>query len=277
MIPFIDFGGDSPLLHLAHANGFPPAAYAPLAGTLAPHYHVLSMLARPLWPDTPPDGLNSWDSLTDDFLKFLDERGTSRLVGVGHSLGAITTLLAALRRPDVFRAVVLLDPVLFPPLMSAAWGAFKRVGLGHRVHPLVGSTQRRRRVFESVDLMFERYRRAPVFRRMDDPALRAYVESLARSRPDGQVELNYSPEWEVKIYVTAPHDLWSHLKNLRPPLLVVWGEQSDTFFPAAARALQKIHPAATYQGIPNAGHLVPLEKPQAVGEAIRVFLSKIEA
>ena len=38
-----------------------------------------------------------------------------------------------------------------------------------------------------------RYRRAPVFERLSEAGLRAYVNALARPRPDGQVELTYSP------------------------------------------------------------------------------------
>lgn len=274
-IAFTDFGGHGPPLHLAHANGFPPATYAPLIHTLTPHYQVLAMNTRPLWPNHAPNGLTSWEPLADDFLRFIEERELTALVGVGHSLGAITTLLAALRRPELFRAIVLLDPVLLSPLISTMWGLAKRAGWEHNLHPLVGSAQRRRRVFPSLAVMFERYRRAPVFRRLTDPALRAYVEALARPRSDGQVELNYSPEWEVKIYVTAPHDLWARLPHLRVPLLVVWGSESDTFFPAAVRALKKAHPRAHYQRVEGAGHLVPLEKPEAVGEVIKSFLQTL--
>jgi len=278
MIPFIDFGGDGPPLHFAHANGYPPRAYTPLLETLTPHYRVTAMLARPLWPDCPPDGLADWSPLADDLLRFLDERGERGVIGVGHSLGGVVTLMAALRRPESFRALVLIDPVLLTYPILAAWTIFYKLGLGYRLHPLALGALRRRRVFESMDLMYAHYRRKPVFSRIDERGLRAYVEALARPRPDGQVELAYPPEWEARIYVTGPlHEwkLWRQLKDLRPPLLIVRGQETDTFVPAAARMSQQRLPQAVIHTIPGAGHLAPMEKPGEVGEVICVYLEML--
>ncbi|MFC2031070.1 hypothetical protein ACFLWA_10115 [Chloroflexota bacterium] len=43
-----DFGGSGPTLHLAHANGFPPGTYGPLAETLTGGYRVVALPSRPL-------------------------------------------------------------------------------------------------------------------------------------------------------------------------------------------------------------------------------------
>lgn len=274
MLPFTDFGGSGPTLHLAHANGYPPQAYGPLIETLTPHYRVVSMLARPLWPNAQPDGLRDWQPLVDDLVQFLDSRGEAGIAGAGHSLGAMTTLLAALRRPDLFRAIVAIDPGLLSPLKSIAWGWIKRLGLVHRFHPYAGLTLKRRRVFQNVEAMYRHYRPKALFERVDDRGVRAYAEALARLRPDGQVELAYPPEWEVWIYETMPHDLWSQVGDLQVPLLLVYGEDSNTFRPSAARALRRVLPQAELYRVPGAGHLVPLEQPREIGEAIMRFLAK---
>jgi len=280
MIPFVDFGGSGPPLHFAHANGYPPRAYTPFIETLTPRYRVFSMLTRPLWPDAAPNGLKDWSPLADDLAQFLDERGERDVIGVGHSLGGVVTLIAALRRPELFRALVLIDPVLLPYSLLFLWGLFYHLGLGYRLHPLVPAALRRRRVFATADEMFDRYRRAPVFSRVDNRGLRAYVESLARSRPDGQVELAYSPEWEAQIYVTGPlyeWKLWREMKDLRPPLLIVRGEKTDTFFLAAARMVRQRLPQAVIHTVEGTGHLLPMEKPAAVSQVIFDFLDKIGA
>lgn len=279
MIPFLDFGGFGPPLHFAHANGYPPKAYTPFIETLTPRYRVSAMLSRPLWPDCPPNGLRDWSPLADDLLKFLDERGERDVIGVGHSLGAVTTLIAALRRPELFRALVLIDPVLLPYPILFLWTLAYHLGLAHRVHPSIPGTLRRRRVFESVETMFDNYRRKPVFNRIDDRGLRAYVEALARPRPDGQVALAYSPEWEATIYMTGPlyeWKLWPQLKELRPPLLIVRGEKTDTFFPSAARMVKQRLPQAVIHTVAGTGHLLPMEKPEEVGAVIHEFLEKTE-
>jgi len=108
-----------------------------------------------------------------------------------------------------------------------------------------------------------------------DRGVRAYAEALARPRPDGQVELAYSPEWEVRIYETAPHDLWTHIDQLKVPLLLIYGKDSDTFRPAALAALKRRLPEAEVAGVEDAGHLVPLEKPEEAGRAINNFLEAV--
>ena len=78
------------------------------------------MKLRPLWDGTKPDDLQDWHPLSDDLLRFLSNRASTTLseepvIGVGHSIGGIVTLRAALRDPGKFRALVLFDPVLFVP------------------------------------------------------------------------------------------------------------------------------------------------------------------
>jgi pimeloyl-ACP methyl ester carboxylesterase len=271
---FVHFGGSGPALYFAHANGYPPATYAPLFEHLAPHFQVTALLARPLWPHSQPDPIiRDWSPYVDDLMRFFDERGETGVLAVGHSLGAVCLLAAALRRPELFRALVLIDPVLFRQGFLLMWDTLRGLGLAHRVHPLIPGALRRRRVFASVDDMFTRYRRAPVFARLSDDHLRVYVGALARPRADGQVELAYSPEWEVKIYETGPLNLWRDLPNLRPPLAIIYGAESDTFLPPAARKVQRALPAATLHAIPEAGHLAPLEKPAETGKHITQFFT----
>lgn len=274
-IPYVDFGGDGPLLHLAHANGYPPRAYAPLVERLTPHYHVIAALARPLWPAAQPNGFRDWSPLTADLIRFLDEQQARGVIGVGHSMGGVATLDAALQRPELFRALVLLDPVIHRLRFLWLWEAVKALGLGDRLHPLIPGALRRRRVFAGIEEMFNRYRRAPIFSRIDERGLRAYVEALARPRPDGQVELTYPPEWEVTIYRHGPPNLWERMPQLKLPLLVLYGAETDTFRASAQRKMQRLIPHARFHRVEAAGHLVPLERPAEVAEMMKVFLDTV--
>ena len=275
MDPFFDFGGAGPLLHFAHANAYPPAAYTPLIEGLTPHYHVIAMRTRPLIPGADAAALRSWLPLVDDLVAFLEERRPEDgWLAVGHSLGAVTTVLAALRRPELFRAIVAIDPVFFHPLKLAAYDVVRGLGLAHRVHPLIAGARRRRRAFASADEMFARYRQAAVFRRLDDRALRAYVNAVAVPRAGGRgVELGFSPEWETRIYATGPFNLWRQLVKLRVPMLVIRGADSDTFDQGAVRALRRRLPQVPLVDVPATGHLVPLEKPAEVARLILDYLN----
>jgi pimeloyl-ACP methyl ester carboxylesterase len=268
----IDFGGGGPELHFAHANGYPPEAYAPLLRALAARYHVTATRLRPLRPGANPHGLRNWQPLVDNLQSDLEAQGAHGWIGVGHSLGAMLTATVALHRPQMFQALVLIEPVFFPLRLLAAWNVLRWLGLARYVHPLIPGARRRRRVFASADEMFARYRRAPIFSRIDDAGLRAYVDALAKPRPDGSVELSYSPEWEVAVYATGPMNLWPQVARLTMPVLIVRGHETDTLRPAAVRRLQRLLPHAQVVDVPHTGHLVPLEAPGVVAETMLRFL-----
>ncbi len=236
------------------------------------------MQLRPLWPGQSPDGLRDWNPLAEDFLQFLDQQNADRVLAVGHSLGAITILRAALKHPERFRAIVLMDPVLFPPRRIIAWNIVRALGLGYQTHPLIRGTLKRRRQFDDLDQVFRAYRRREVFRFFSDESLRAYIEGILRPRADGGYELAYSPEWEARIYYTGiwrDLELWRGLKPLRMPALFVRGAETDTFWASAADLVKRKQPAARVETVERSTHLLPLERPQEVANIVLSFLKEI--
>ena len=86
--------------------------------------------------------------------------------------------------------------------------------------------------------------------------------------------LRFTPEWEARIYMTGAPDLWRRLPTLKPPALVVAGSESDTFVPEAVSRTRHALPAAEVVVVPDAGHLVPLEKPEVVARLIETFVEE---
>jgi pimeloyl-ACP methyl ester carboxylesterase len=235
------------------------------------------MRQRPLWPGSSPGEIADWHPLTDDFLRFLDEHPAGTTIGIGHSVGGIVTLRAALRQPDRFRALVLIDPVLFPPYIIRSWQFICALGLGYQMHPLVRAARKRRREFDDLDRVFKGYRRKPVFKYMDDPSLRAYVEGIACKAEQGY-KLCYSVEWEMHIYATSvwhDMDIWQGLPGLNIPLMIIRGAETDTFWASTARHVLRKNARARVVTIPQSTHLVPLERPAEVNQAIQEFLQEI--
>jgi pimeloyl-ACP methyl ester carboxylesterase len=276
-IPYDDFGGEGPLLHFAHANGYPPGAYRELLSRLSAACQVVAIHLRPLWPNSNPRSITDWRPLAGDLERFLDQKNWNSLFGTGHSMGATTTLRLALQRPDRFKALILIDPVIFSPIMSVFWRLVSALHLEYRLHPLVKGALKRRVVFESKESMFETYRKKSVFRNIRDPQLAAYVDASAKSLSDGTLTLRYPPSWEARIYATgvrADLDIWRALPSLRPPLFIIRGALSNTFREKTARMLNNRLPSAEILSIPDATHLVPLEYPERVTELILEFLDQ---
>lgn len=272
-----DFGGTGQPLHFLHANGYPPECYKPLLELLKTDYHVFGMYLRPLWDGSHPQEIHTWHPLSDDLLRFLSDRETGPVIGVGHSIGAVVTLRAALREPGRFRALVLLDPVLFVPARLAAWKVIRALGVGDRLHPLIRAAQRRRRAFDNLETVFRGYRTRPVFRYMSDESLRAYIAGITKPSANGGYELVYSPEWEAQIYRSGLHDfdIWRNLHKLAVPTLFIRGAETDTFFENAARLVKQKQPNVRVETLEKSTHLLPLERPQEVFDIMQSFLSDV--
>lgn len=277
-IPSLDFGGDGPNLLFIHANGYPPACYRPLLARFSKSNRVTAMLQRPLWENSHPEDFHDWTLLSYDLFRFLDENGSSAPTTViGHSMGGIAALRAALLQPHRFQRLILLDPVLMPPSFIALWNIGLTFKFAHRLHPNITIALNRRREFDDLDLLFERYRKSPTFKYMDDNALHAYIEGITRPRDNGGYELIYSPEWESHVYYASiwhDMDIWRALPKLNIPTLIIRGAETDTFWEGTARKVRRLNSSIRVETIQRATHLVALEHPQEVFEIMQSFLKE---
>lgn len=272
-----DLGGAGQPLHFLHANGYPPECYKPLLELLKTQYRVFGMLLRPLWEGANLERIRSWHVFSDDLFSFLTGNGIDRVVGVGHSIGAVVTLRAALRYPGKFIALVLIDPVLFVPGRLILWNIIRMIGLGRKLHPKISGAMKRRHLFDNLEKVFRGYRNREVFRYMSDENLRIYIEGMTRPTKDGKFELVFSPEWEAQIYYTGlrDYDIWHDLPSLKVPTLLLRGIESDTFLQAAEGLVKQKQPGVKTEAFPRATHLLPLERPVAVFNSLQSFLKEV--
>ena len=235
------------------------------------------MTLRPLWLNSKLDEINDWHPFSDDLQRFISDRQTGPVIGMGHSIGGIVTLRAALRDPSKFRALVLLDPVLFVPSYLVMWNLVRSIGLGNKLHPKIAGAMKRRRSFDNLDMVFRGYRSRDVFRYMSDENLRTYLEGITIQKPDGSFELVYSPEWESHIYLTGlrDYDLWNGLSKLEIPTLIIRGAETDTFLEKAAKLVKQKQPKVKIETLEKSTHILPLERPQEVFDIMQSFLKEV--
>src|SRR5207244_4198580 len=129
------------VLHFSHANGFPAACYRKMFSFLERDFEIdyVNMIGHdPRHPVT-----DSWPHLVAEQLEHIERYGEP-VLGAGHSLGGYLTMLAALDRPELFRAIVVLDSPVIGTWAGRAFGLVKRFGLVDRVTP-AGANRRRGR------------------------------------------------------------------------------------------------------------------------------------
>lgn len=276
MQPIYDFGGEGQLLHFAVANGFPPETYIPLLRPFTARYHVFSLPPRALWPgEAPPQHKAQWnDTLAVDLLNGLREHGFREVIGMGHSFGAVATLLAAIAEPERFKAIILLDPTILPPdaMEKLAEGDPRNDDIGHL---MAERAEKRQAHFPSVDEAYAYFKGKRLFADWPDETLRLYAESLRPSENDDGYTLAWPREWEAYYFRAFYTGTWQHipaLAQINRPILVLRGGSSDTFQPAAAAHMQSILPQAGYQEISGHGHLFPHSAPEATAAVIADWL-----
>lgn len=270
-----DWGGEGPILHFAHANGFPPGTYRKMFAALVPHFHVVAMEARPMWPEAPVIPLPGWAPLVRDLGDGIRGRGLAGCVGVGHSLGAVCSMLAAAEDPGLFRALVVIDPVLFTGFRSVMWRFLRRRGWMERV-PLIRNAANRRDRWVSREAAREAYQAKAFFATWDPECLDDYLAS-GLAGPQDALRLRYPREWEAQIFAHTPASLWRRLARVPVPTLVVRGAQSDALTGAAARRARDTLPHGHRVDVPGTTHMLPVEQPEAVARIVWTFLRDLPA
>ncbi len=260
-----------PLLHLSHANGFLPPTYKRALQPLEKHFQIISLKIRPLWEGENPNQLKHWSLFADDLIRGLDSIGAKGIAAVGHSLGGVVTLYAAVKRPDLFSRIVLLDPTMLDPARLWKIRLMRLLGLETR-RSLVEGAVRRRRHWRSVKEAFLSFKEKPLFKSWPKETVLSYAKSLIRPSAEGGVDLAYPPEWEARIYQTIPTDVWDYARRLTRPTLVLSGENSDVFTPDSREAFRQANPAVQVETILGAGHLLAQENPLEVGARMAKFL-----
>jgi pimeloyl-ACP methyl ester carboxylesterase len=205
---------------------------------------------------------DNWPHLVEELIEQVERHGEP-VLGVGHSLGGHLTGLAALKRPELFRAIVLLDSPILGGWRGALFKVVKSLGLTDYVTP-AGVTRRRRAAWASSDEAYAHFRDKPAFRDFDPECLRDYVTLGMRPCAEG-VCLAFDPEVEYRIYRAFPHALAKGLPLLAVRGGLIYGRESADVRQFGLATTQRFFPVVRVDG----GHLFPFEHSGAAAHAIR--------
>ncbi|MBU1170190.1 MAG: alpha/beta hydrolase [Proteobacteria bacterium] len=253
--------GDHPL-HFLHANGFCAGVYLPF---LAHFQKDCRMIATdiPGHGDSDHHGyarIEHWNIFVDDVKEALVRHMSPPVIGVGHSLGAVVTLLTAAQYPELFSHIVLIDPVIFTRSRLALVYLLKKAGLIHRI-PLAQGARRRKREFTSKEEAYRRFSSGRgLFASWPHTFIKAYCQHGLSGMDQGSARLKCDPETEAQIYESILMDIWDYPGKITCPTLVIRGEDSTTFTDSACRRLCSKISGAKSVSIKHAGHFVAMEK-----------------
>jgi len=265
----IPFPMSKPLLHFTHGNSYPSGSYGRLLEDLRRDFDVRTtdMLGHdPRFPVR-----DNWHTLIDELIAQLETYGRPAIL-VGHSLGGAVSMLAAHRRPDLARCVVMLDSPVVAGWRAWVWRIVKALGLRMRLSP-GNVAQRRRNVWPSRAAAFEHFIAKPVFQAWAPGALDDYLDHGLKPHPEG-VQLRFDRDVEAAIYSTLPHDMGRVLRDPFPvPVGFIAGTDSTEVRQAGMDGTRRL--VGDNLVMIEGTHLYPMEKPELTARLTREMIARL--
>ena len=273
---YLDWGGSGHPAHFLHGNGFCAGTYTPFIKHLVDDLRVIASDVRG-HGGSDFDGIQpvrSWRVFAEDIKVIVERTSRPPIIGMGHSLGAVSTCIAAVAFPRLFNMVVLVDPVFLMPRRLAMIGLMRALGLQGRL-PRARAARRRRRTFRSKAEALRRLLSGRgIFKAWSPEFVEAYLECGLLEKDSESAVLTCDPELEAQIFESIPLNVWRYVKRLRCPVLAIRGEQSDVFLPGAADRLKRLAADCEVATIAGTGHFPTMEKPEECAGVIREFLRR---
>ena len=268
-----DWPGEGLPYLFAHATGFHGRCWDRIIAEF-PDRRCIAIDARGHGRSSKPAPPYVWRAFGRDLAAVAEHLGIENAIGIGHSMGGHTTTQAAALRPQTYRALLLVDPTIFP--LDYYGGE----------PPDASFTLRRRNQWNSPDEMFERFSTRAPFARWRPEILRDYCE-YGLLLADGGRGMGYvlacPPAAEASIYQNSKDpasNIYPEVAAVRAPVTVLRASNTRRpgIFDLAASPTGPELASRFLNGreivLPNASHYIAMETPEVVVEQIRALDSR---
>jgi pimeloyl-ACP methyl ester carboxylesterase len=258
-----------PAIVFAHANGFPAGTYRALFEVWRAAGHAVHAIEK-FGHDERYPVTSNWPHLRDELIHFVERVAAAPVVLVGHSMGGYLCVLAASRRPDLVRGVVLLDAPLLGGIAGQVMRLGKATGAVRRFSPAKVSHRRRHR-WPDAEAAYAHFAAKAAFARWAPEVLRDYIACGVEPVEAGH-GLAFRREVETLIYNTLPHHIAPLLRRhpLACPMAFVGGTQSVETRQAGLRTTERLTNGRV--SWVEGSHLFPFEQPQLAAQRVLAWL-----
>jgi len=260
---------------LVHATGFHGRCWDQVIARLGNRHVVAIDMRGHGRSDAVP--FDSWHQFGTDLIQFVGQLGLTNLVGVGHSMGGYSVVLAAAELVGCFNRLVLFDPVILDPAQYASNAdhiADIRDELGR--HPIA----KRRNEFSGPEEMYNALSPKGGYVLWQEEVMRDYCKFGLLPSEEGQgYELACPPEFEASVYMgTSATDIYDAVARVQIPVFIVrakmrpanHGAMDFSMSPTWEHLAEKF-PNGTDNYRPDLTHYIPMQDPEF---AARYILSQ---
>ena len=260
---YIDWGGDAAVPAVAlHGFALNCHSWDEVAPALSDrlHWHALDQRGHGISDRAPELAEYSRDHMADDIRGFIESTGLDRPVIVGHSMGGMNAMTFASRHPDALRALVLVDV-----------GPEVTVDGAQQVRQFVAGPYE----LESLDAWVDHTHKYYPFRSKE--GIRKRLAVSLRETADGMLAKQFDERFrqtEFRGVADSRSDIWATARGLRCPTLLLHGEKSPVLKREQAERFADAVDVVELVSIPEAGHSVAGDQPEAFANAVRDFLER---
>lgn len=246
--------GSGPPIVLLHDNGGDHRDFDEIAGQLAQRatVHAIDWPGHGDSPSVDDPGACRFAELLP---AVLDQLGDGPFILIGNSVGGFAALRTAAQRPDLVKALILIDPGGFTPRSPISFIACRLFG-SERIAPTA---------MQLLPRLYLRTRTAAVH------AMRQ--RAITASHTPGQVR-TFASIW--RSFAERNHDARADAAGLSMPVVLMWGTR-DPVLPwlLDGRRARRALPDATIKRFP-CGHQAHIELPDAFLRVVIPFLDQLD-
>jgi lipase len=253
------WGSGRPLVCL-HAGGSAGAQWKRVAAFLQDDRRLIApdligFGRTPPWPHGDP---LSHDLQADLVAALIASTATAAVDVVGHSYDGATAVRLVLRRPELVRSLVLIEPVLTPLLRDTEptlFEEYRRVAQGFLERATAGPS-------EAAWALFLDYRNGPgTWERMSDESRGRFLAQTAQTA-DG-----------FRSNLANPTTL-ADCRSIGMPTTLLCGDRTTAPDRRVTELLRDAIPGSRQVVIDGAGHMSPITHPEAVASHVRDHLER---
>lgn len=227
-------------------------------GRMTPHleeqFQLILPDSRGVGETDMPDMTYTVELMASDFLQLLDELEIDAAHVVGHSLGAAIAFEMGRVQPERMRRVVMMSGLYPGPKVAMPSAEAMELLTDRSGDP------------EDLVKRGIRAATAPGFQERQPELFDALTQAgLGRTQPP---EIYQRQSGAGALYLQEDH----LAEGFEPPLLLIYGEHDQVAPPDNGTRIQAELPKAKMNLIPDAGHFLHVEQPEAVTDAILEFL-----
>jgi len=244
--------GSGPAVLLIHGLGWDHSLWNPTIERFASRYRMIAADTRGHGKTDKPDGAYDMEMFARDYAALADTLGLKRVCVIGLSQGGMVAQKLALIKPELVSALVLVST-------SCKSAPSLRDNMEARIVALdeAGPEAAARIAAESIF--------SPAWRSANPAELARFYEWRSAM-----------PIAPLNAATRALYDfnLSGDLPRIAVPTSVIAGREDVLTKPEGMEEIAALIPGAQYRLIPNSGHMIPVEQPEALTEPLAEFLEK---